>query len=163
MTNEEKVRDFMVKAEQVCPLRPTVVPESVAVLRATLIGEELEELTEAMSDGDLLNIADALADMLYVVYGTAIAYGLPIQAIFDEVHRSNMTKFIDGHKRHDGKWEKGKSWVPPNLKQFLHKSDYVNCPHCGNPSYVKNSPSVNPVYCQKCGRTHWPDGRKVED
>jgi predicted HAD superfamily Cof-like phosphohydrolase len=39
---------------------------------------------------------DAIVDLLYVVFGAAIAYGFSpeqIDAAFAEVHRSNMTKF----------------------------------------------------------------------
>ena len=46
--------------------------------------------------------------------------GIPLSPIFDEVHMSNMTKFIDGHADpHDGKWRKGPSWRPPNLEYII--------------------------------------------
>jgi len=85
-------------------------------LRIALIAEELQELKDT---SNLEEIADAIGDLLYVVLGTAAAYGLDSQGIFDEIHRSNMTKFIDGYQRADGKYCKGPSWTPPDLKRFI--------------------------------------------
>jgi len=45
--------------------------------------------------------------------------GLPISRIFDEIHRANMTKFIDGYMNEDGKWKGGASTEKPNLEQFI--------------------------------------------
>lgn len=63
-----------------------------ALLRMRLIIEELGELAKAMAEGDRVEMADALADLEYVVVGTAVTYGIPQEAVFQEVHRSNMTK-----------------------------------------------------------------------
>lgn len=46
--------------------------------------------------------------------------GLPIVECFHEVHRSNMTKFVDGHKdEQTGKWIKGPGYEPAQLEQIL--------------------------------------------
>ena len=37
-------------------------------------------------------MAKELADLLYVVYGTAVSYGLDMDPVFREVHRSNLSK-----------------------------------------------------------------------
>jgi predicted HAD superfamily Cof-like phosphohydrolase len=93
--------------------------EATAKLRYDLIDEELQELKQAQKREDIIWIADAIGDLLYVVYGCAVAYGIPAQQVFDEVHRSNMSKFIDGHRREDGKWIKGPSYSPPDLRKVL--------------------------------------------
>ena len=85
--------------------RPDLVDERTRVLRERLIQEEFDELKEAMGKGDLPAIAKELADLLYVVYGTAVSYGIDMEPVFREVHRSNMSK-VGGHKRADGKWVK---------------------------------------------------------
>ncbi len=121
MTNEERVRQFMKMAGQECPDKPTIAGISTALFRLNLIGEELEELKEGMVEKNLELIADSVVDLLYVVYGLGITYGIPVQKVFEEVHRSNMTKFIDGRQRDDGKWLKGMSWTPPNIKPILHE------------------------------------------
>ena len=63
-----------------------------------LIDEERDELKLALDAGDVVKVADALADILYVVYGTADTYGIPIDACFREVHRSNMAKLDENGK-----------------------------------------------------------------
>lgn len=68
----------------------------------------------------LQGAADAYADLLYVVYGAAIAYGLDMEPIFAEVQRSNMTKLFDGYKHPEtGKWIKGPKYSPANLKPIV--------------------------------------------
>lgn len=71
---------------------PELPPADVAALRVALIKEEFGELRKALTLNDLVGVADAIADLLYVVHGTALACGIDIDPIFAEVHRSNMTK-----------------------------------------------------------------------
>ncbi len=63
-------------------------------LRIDLITEELKELKDAVTDKDIVEIADALCDLQYVLAGAVLEFGLGNQfkALFDEVHRSNMSK-----------------------------------------------------------------------
>ena len=116
---QEQVREFMLKAGQQCPVKPTLPPKSICDLRYSLIDEELTELWEAFQSRNIIETADAITDLLVVVLGTAVACGIDIQPCWDEVHRSNMTKFIDGHRREDGKWVKGPSYSPANLQPIL--------------------------------------------
>lgn len=120
----------MLKAEQHCPLNPVIPGTDVLRLRVNLIREETDELlTQGFGDPDgelgrpsfpdIVEVADALADILVVTLGCAVACGIDIAPVFDEVMRSNMTKFIDGHKREDGKWIKGPSYSPANIKPIL--------------------------------------------
>ena len=84
--------------------------------------EELKELLDAMSREDLVGIADGLADLLYVVFGTAVAYGIPMDEVFAEVHRSNMTKLGPDGKPiigEEGKRLKGPGYVPPNIQALV--------------------------------------------
>lgn len=61
-------------------------------LRAKLIDEEAEETINALINNDIIEAADGMADLCYVVFGTALELGIDLQKVFDEVHRSNMTK-----------------------------------------------------------------------
>ena len=63
-------------------------------LRVNLLQEELDELREAIAEGNMVEIADALADLQYVLSGAVLEFGLGSRfaALFDEVHRSNMSK-----------------------------------------------------------------------
>jgi predicted HAD superfamily Cof-like phosphohydrolase len=92
----------------------TPPPDSLAS-RLALAVEELAEWVEAHAAGDLTAAADAWGDRLYVLLGDAIATGLPGPAIFEEVHRSNMTK---AERKSDGfgKALKGQSYVSPTLR-----------------------------------------------
>ena len=100
-------RAFDIVANQV----PTVVEERTRELRVRLIQEEFDELKEALAAEDLSSIAKEMADLLYVVYGTAVSYGIDMDPVFREVHRSNMSK-VGGFKREDGKWVKPATYSP---------------------------------------------------
>ena len=74
------------------------------------------------SDAILIEIADALTDLLYVIYGAGHAYGIDLDACFDEVQRSNMSKLDENGKaikRKDGKILKGPNYSPPNLRGIV--------------------------------------------
>jgi predicted HAD superfamily Cof-like phosphohydrolase len=90
---------------------PTVVDGRTRELRIKLIQEEFDELKEALAAEDLSSIAKEMADLLYVVYGTAVSYGIDMDPVFREVHRSNMSK-VGGYKREDGKWVKPATYSP---------------------------------------------------
>jgi predicted HAD superfamily Cof-like phosphohydrolase len=87
-------------------------------LRVKLLREEFEEYLKAEGDNDLIEVADALADIIYIACGTAVSYGIPLDRVFAEVHRSNMAKLVDGKviRREDGKVLKPAGWTPPDIK-----------------------------------------------
>lgn len=118
---QEQIKHFMLEANQVCPDKPTVPSNKILDLRIALINEEFCEYVDAVKSGhcDLVEVADAIADLLYVVIGTAVAHGIKIEPVFNEVHRSNMTKFIDGTFREDGKYIKGPSFSKPDIKRII--------------------------------------------
>ena len=97
---------------------PSVPDESTQTLRNRLIQEEFEEFQEAMRGNDLSAMAKELADLLYVVYGTAVSLGIDMAPVFKEVHRSNMSK-VGGYKREDGKWVKPPTYSPASLHKIL--------------------------------------------
>ena len=110
---------------------PTVdLPDEVIALRVSLIQEELNEYREAAEARDLVAVADALSDLMYVVLGTYVSHGLQnaAEALFDEVHRSNMSKLdADGQViyRADGKVLKSDRWSTPDLRSVLAAEDAV--------------------------------------
>lgn len=97
---------------------PSIPDEPTTILRKRLIQEEFEELQEAMDEKNLASIAKELADLLYVVYGTAVSLGIDMEPVFREVHRSNMSK-VGGYKREDGKWVKPATYSPAALDKIL--------------------------------------------
>ena len=76
------------------PVLPTPKITSRAALRISLIQEELDELREAVDNDNIIGVADALADLQYVLSGAVLEFGLGsmFKDLFDEVHRSNMSK-----------------------------------------------------------------------
>ena len=85
--------------------------------RLRLAIEELAEWVEAHADSNLVAAADAWGDRLYVLMGDAVAAGLPVVSIFDEVHRSNMTK--DSTHDASGKGVKQVDFRSPDLESVL--------------------------------------------
>lgn len=97
---------------------PTIPDEATRLLRVRLIQEEFDELKDALRERDTVAVAKELADLLYVVYGTAVSCGIDMEPVFREVHRSNMSK-VGGHKREDGKWVKPSTYSPARLELIL--------------------------------------------
>jgi|TARA_Y100000033_G_scaffold15375_1_gene14263 predicted HAD superfamily Cof-like phosphohydrolase len=58
-----------------------------------------------------------LADLVYVCFQYSAAAGWELDVALDRVHKSNMSKLVDGKplKREDGKVLKGPNYQPANL------------------------------------------------
>ncbi len=105
--------------------KPTLPAQDRRDMRIRILKEELQEYLAAEESDDLVEVADALADMVYVIYGTALEYGLPLDQIIEEVHRSNMSKLDDDGKpihREDGKVVKSQNYTPPNIEDIIKSS-----------------------------------------
>lgn len=92
-------------------------------LRSSLIDEEWGELDAEFeahhdNDGDISRIAKEAADLVYVIYGMALEFGIDLDAVIAEVHRSNMTKTSE-NKRADGKISKGPDYVEADIASVL--------------------------------------------
>ena len=133
---QKDVEAFMHACDQEVKTSPGLVDDATRELRESLMTEELlgeGELIESMRNGDLVGIADGIADLLYVVLGTASAYGINVQPIFDEVQRSNMTKAVwdeetQSYKvilREDGKILKPESFSPADIEAVLTEQTSV--------------------------------------
>ena len=119
MTGEQSmVEEFHRKFEIVIQPAPADLSAETKHLRIRLMQEEFDELQESMATGNLASVAKELADLLYVVYGTAVSYGIDMEPVFREVHRSNLSK-VGGYKRDDGKWVKPATYSPACLEPIL--------------------------------------------
>lgn len=135
-THQLAVDEFMTRAGQHLPNKPTIPDAATRILRAKLIMEEAMETIEAMgveieSDGalfcskylkyfttnkvDIVGVVDGCCDIAVVTTGTLSAFGVSNiipQALVDE---SNLAKFGEGgYAREDGKWIKPPNWKAPN-------------------------------------------------
>lgn len=133
MTNFEKVKAF----NEIFNVRSNEWPPSKALveLKMQLINEEYEELfwelhelkmddedfieeSSALKNPDKAKAAKELADLLYVVYGMADAFGIDADKALDAVHKSNLSKLgVEGKPilRDDGKVLKGLRYVEPDM------------------------------------------------
>lgn len=84
------------------PILPTPQIPSVdrCNLRINLMQEELDEIKEAIDKNDLIEAADGLCDLMYVLCGSILEFGLndKFNELFNEVQRSNMSKACDTQK-----------------------------------------------------------------
>lgn len=98
------------------------VGDELAALRVDLLVEEVSEFADATKRQDIVALADALGDIVYVAYGAAVTYGIDLDAVIMEIHRSNMSK-LDEHGRpilrQDGKVLKPVTYRPPNIQDVL--------------------------------------------
>ena len=115
---QSMVEEFHRKFEILVQGAPGDLDEDTKRLRVRLIQEEFDELKAAMAAGDLAAVAKEMADLLYVVYGTAVSYGIDMEPVFQEVHRSNLSK-VGGYKRPDGKWIKPSTYSPAEVEPIL--------------------------------------------
>ena len=122
----EAVREFHETFNQENGKQPRLLTEEEYTLRYNLMDEENKEYFMGCENQDLTEIADALGDKLYILCGTILKHGMQdiIEKVFDEIHRSKMSKVGDDGKaimREDGKILKGPNYFKPNLKQFVEE------------------------------------------
>jgi predicted HAD superfamily Cof-like phosphohydrolase len=116
MDTRNDVLDFMRACEQTRNDWPQ------AQLYMRLVIEEYTELCNAFEAKDMVEIADACADLKWVIEGLEHSLGIPNQAVWDEVNRSNRSKFVNGKlTKHPitGKVLKPDTYSPPNIKTIL--------------------------------------------
>ncbi|HLQ23644.1 MAG TPA: hypothetical protein VK132_10580 [Gemmatimonadales bacterium] len=123
MTEEQaKVREYHERFGCTAHDRPTWAGAEEHRVRVALIEEELAEFRNAGETHDLVEIADSLADLLYVVYGAAVAYGIDLQPVFDEIHAANLSKGEpEVVRRPDGMLLKGAGYRPPQVARVVRE------------------------------------------
>jgi predicted HAD superfamily Cof-like phosphohydrolase len=122
------VKEFHEKFDSYVGIVPELPEDSEMALRLHLIMEEQLELATAMMDHNFAEIIKETGDLLYVVYGTAIACGVDMEPIMEEIHRSNMSKLQpDGSiaRREDGKILKSDTYSPADLKSIIESQQNV--------------------------------------
>lgn len=122
----ELVYDWTLAFKSYVGISGEIPPYEVIELRKKLIKEEFRETIEAIESGNLTNIAKEISDLIWVLLGTIIAYGLTdlFGRIFFEVYRSNMSKLgADGNiiLNEYGKIQKGPNYkkAEPGIEAIL--------------------------------------------
>lgn len=110
------VKEFHEKFRALVSDSPSLIPEDRSSNRYHLMKDEVEEYFAGVQNGDIENVAKELCDILYAVYGTILEHGLQdrIEAIFEEVHKSNMSKDY-----HEYKMVKGPNYFKADVKKFF--------------------------------------------
>ena len=98
--------------------RPTFIDFELFKVRHEHTLSEIQELKDAYTLRDMAKIADAIGDAVYFLKGTAVAFGIDLEPIFEEIHRSNMTKDRP-EGGGDAKAVKGSNYDPPHLEKIL--------------------------------------------
>jgi predicted HAD superfamily Cof-like phosphohydrolase len=125
---QEDVHDFMVAMGQDTPTQPTPYPTNETIdLRIALIREETHETLVAIKQlrardehamPVLAEIADGIADSIYVLIGTALAFGIDMNPVWEAVQAANMLK-TTGPVRADGKRLKPPGFTPPDIEAII--------------------------------------------
>jgi predicted HAD superfamily Cof-like phosphohydrolase len=110
-----------------------IVDEKTIALRFKLIDEELRELKEAVVEGDREHILKEYSDLLYVVFGFAVNFGIQDVAVeaFKRVHESNLSKLDENGKpiyNENGKVVKGPNYKEPTMEGLTHKNVSIQVP-----------------------------------
>lgn len=161
MDNQELVRKW--HAKYGVPESPTVVmPERERIaLRRNLIAEEAREATDVLVAMTLDNVAGKthaeliselageLADILVVVYGTAIEFGFDMDDAFRQKMEIVNERMVwdDGevHRRGDGKVMKNPNYVNPPIQVANASPTTARCECCGITIWAFELP-----ICQTC-------------
>jgi predicted HAD superfamily Cof-like phosphohydrolase len=143
VSNFQKVKDFhRVFSRTSDPETPTIPNEDSVELRYKLITEEYKEVIEELGyvwgkepivlrdpnfKINIPKLAKELADLEYVVDGTAAVFGIPHDEVFAEVHSSNMSKLDkDGNvvRREDGKVLKSELYRPADVEKVFKDNGF---------------------------------------
>lgn len=110
------VAEFHTKFKAPVLKKPQLIPQDRSDLRYKLMKDEVEEYIKGVENHDIENISKELSDILYAVYGTILEHGLQdiIEEVFEEVHRSNMSKDY-----HEYKMIKGPDYTPADIHKFF--------------------------------------------
>jgi predicted HAD superfamily Cof-like phosphohydrolase len=97
--------------------------------RLKLIFEEVQELATAALDleGSMLpesqqelmeKLLKEMCDVVYVIKGTAVSFGMDFDEAYKRVHESNMSK-LPLTKDDNGKVLKGSNYKPPSMEGLV--------------------------------------------
>ena len=128
------LEEFMFAAQVAYKTKPGLPDSHTWEIAKKLVREEVMELQEAIKEfeedwilkhiqpRDLKALAVEAADVIYVVSYMCAACGIPIDAVFAEIHEANMRKIgPDGTflKNEFGKVLKPAGWQPADIEGVL--------------------------------------------
>lgn len=141
MSKSNDVADFMRSCDQPVRDQPTVVSDQERWERFSMLTEEFSEHKKALKDlkraveyhsksgtkDAMTELADSLVDMVYIIIGTAHAYGFDFDKLWRLVHENNISK-IDPETglvlKVNGKVQKPEGFVPVDLRSAIYPSKH---------------------------------------
>ena len=123
----KKVREFHEKMELAID-QP--YSKELMDFRLRLLFEEIQELASAALDIEtnthteerhvmMQDLLKEMCDVVYVIKGMAVSFGMDFDQAFDLVHKSNMSK-LPLIKDANGKVQKGLNYEPPVLEGLIN-------------------------------------------
>lgn len=123
----EKVKEFHEKAELAIN-QP--YSKELMDFRLKLIFEEIQELADAALDVQeadnkleqhvcMQDLLKEMCDLVYVIKGMAVSFGMDFDKAYELVHKANMTK-LPFTKNEDGKIIKGENYQPPIMEGLIN-------------------------------------------
>ena len=97
--------------------------------RLAFINEEIREFREAVTTGNRAEILKELCDVLYMLIGFGVCYGLPVDEGFKRAHASNMSKSPTDDP--DGKAIKGPGYFKADLRDLFPDTNGIDHPPIG--------------------------------
>ena len=99
--------------------------------RLKLIFEEVQELATAALDVEssllpestqvlMEKLLKEMCDVVYVIKGTAVSFGMDFDEAYKRVHQSNLSK-LPLTKDDDGKVLKGPNYKPPSMEGLVRE------------------------------------------
>jgi predicted HAD superfamily Cof-like phosphohydrolase len=123
MNKKELVDEFQNAVSKVCATKAYtnfIANDDMALLKIRLLEEEVEELIHSLRYDNIEQVTKELCDVLYICYGIAATYNLPVDDAFLEVHKNNMLK-LNNFTIVDGKMIKSPSHPKCNLKHLFER------------------------------------------
>ena len=123
----KKVREFHEKMELAID-QP--YSKELMDFRLRLLFEEIQELASAALDIEtstnpeerhvmMQDLLKEMCDVVYVIKGMAVSFGMDFDKAFELVHKSNMSK-LPLIKDANGKVQKGLNYEPPILEGLIN-------------------------------------------
>lgn len=118
----ELVKEFMLWGGHPVRDKPQLIEVQEHAKVMGWVYDELKELLDARKADDLKEIADAFGDIVYFIYGLSWRYGVDLDQVVEEIHRSNMSKGDENGNpifRADNKIMKGPGYFPSDIEAVL--------------------------------------------
>lgn len=137
MSKADDVLEFMTACAQPVRDTPTVITDQEKWERFLMLTEEFSEHKKALADlkkaveyhskdgtrQAMTDLADSIIDMVYILIGTALAYGFDFDELWRLVHENNMSK-VDPTTgkvvKVNGKVQKPEGFVPVDLRSSIY-------------------------------------------